>query len=591
MPYRNSPSPPPLFALLSLIPFISALTAYYAVRDALLATYLVVGMTAFLVLAKIPEESEDIVYLLAISCVSLSLFLVTELASPYIIGFDMPLEFYIFGQALMSSHWQPIIGIGNTSVFSSLLSITVLPVIISIESSIDGTLIFKFLFPILYSMVPLILYKVYRQFLGPSAAFLSAFIFMIDPTFYTEMLQLGRQMIAEIFLALLLLIAISKRKQSKTYSGALLTLVLSLGIITAHDSIAYVFLLLMLASLLMSTISSRVERLWNSGILLAWLVLMVTWFLLVTGGAAVVDLATNLSGVWIGITNDLLNPASRPAIVQNALFLSASTPGILHVLSRVSQYAAVASIVIGFLVFLSKKRKSVAERQLIPVMIASIGMLFAAVAVPFFGAILNFSRFFHIALIFLSPCFFIGGQSVVSALRRIAPPRIQVRAIDARILLASLMFLYFIFTSGWVWAVTQDPLPTSVALDAQRMKDSTNLSFVLGYYNWYRAPQDVAAAYWLKDYGSPTQPVCASLQGIGGPLVTYGGRDINNPNLAYSFEKGTCEFSQNEYVYFSEFNALYHAYGLETPISISEISTRVTMEDRVYSGVAIVYSS
>jgi len=589
MAYRSPPGPPPFVALLSLIPFISALTTYYAVRDALLVAYLVVGMTVFVVLARIPEESKDSLYLLAISCVSLSLFLVTELASPFIVGYDMPLEFYLFGQVLMSSHWQPIIGVGSTSVFSSLLSITILPVIISIESSMDGTLIFKFLFPILYSMVPLILYKVYRQFLRPSGAFLSAFIFMIDPTFYTEMLQLGRQMIAEIFLALLLLVAISMRRQSRTRSGALLTLILSLGIITSHYSIAYVFLILMLASLSMAAISSRIERLWSSGILLAWLVIMVVWFLLLTGGSAMVDLTTNLSGVWVGFTNDLFNPTSRPTIVQNALFLSQANPGILHVISRASQYIAVASIVLGFLVFIFKKMKNVAERQLMPLMIMSIGTLIATVAVPFFGAILNFSRFFHLALIFLAPCFFIGGQWLVSAIRRITPHQVHVRSADVRIFLASLVFLYFIFTSGWVWAVTLDPFPTSLALDAQRMKDSTDLTFVLGYYNWYRAPQDVAAAYWLGNYGSPTQPVCSSLQGLGGPLVTYGGRDANNPNLAYSFERGNCAFSQNEYVYFTVLNALYQTYGLSSPFSTSAISTRVTVDDRVYSGGAIIY--
>jgi uncharacterized membrane protein len=570
------------------MPFISALAAYYAVRDALLVVYLVVGMTAFLVLAKVPEESKDSLYLVAISCVSLSLFLVTELASPYILGYDMPLEFYIFGQVLMNSHWQPIIGVGATSVFSSLLSITVLPAIISIESSIDGTLIFKFLFPILYCMVPIILYKVYRQFLASSAAFLSVFIVVIDPTFSTEMLQLGRQMIAEIFLVLLLLIAISKRKQSKTHSGVLITLVLSLGIITAHYTIAYLFLVVVLTSQLMATISKRVEALWPSGILLAWPVLVIAWYLLVTGGAAVTDLVSTTSTVWAGITNDLLNPASRPSIVQNALFLNAPTPGILHVISRASQYGAVACIVIGFVILLRRRVKSTAERQLIPMMIISMVILFATVAVPFFGGVLNFSRFFHFSLIFISPCFFLGGQWIVSTLQKTTFPSLN-REINTRMLLASLVFLYFIFASGWVWAVTRDPYPTSITLDAQRMKDSTNLSFVQGYYGWYRAPEDVAAAYWLKDYGSPTQPLCASLEATAGPIVTYGGRDVNNPNLAYVFEEGNCEFSQNEYVYFSEFNSVYHTYGFRSVISIADISARVTMKCRVYSSGAIVY--
>jgi uncharacterized membrane protein len=580
-----------LTAAALLLFFMNTLAAYYAAHYALLVTYLVIGIAAFIVLVKIPDEYKDRMYLLTVVCVSLSLFFVSEFVSPYISGEDVQLEFYVFSQVLTNGHWHAAITSSSTGIFDTALSITLLPAVLNIETSIDGTLIFKLLFPLLYSIVPIILYKVYRQFLGPAAAFLSVFFFMVDPTFYTEMLQLGRQMIAEIFLALLLLMAVSKRKQNKTISGAVLTLVLSLGLITAHYSIAYVFLLFMVTSLLLVMISSRVERLWSSGIVLACFVLTITWFLLLTGGAAVVDLTTNMSNVWTGIINDLFSPAARPIIVQNALFLNAPTPGILHVLSRATQYVAVASILIGFLILLRKRVKTVAERQLVPVMTLSIGILIATVTVPFLGGVLDFARVFHLTLIFISPCAFIGVQGVVSQFRRIIPHTVRVSPADARVPLAALIFLYFIFTSGWMWAATRDPYPTSISIDWQRMRDSTDLSIVRGYYAWYDVPQDVVSAYWLKDFSSPTQPVCADLYSTFHVLASYGGRDPNNPSLAHIFETDTCTYSQDEYVYFSEFNAVSRAYGVTGAISISDISARVGMKDRVYSGVAIVYYS
>jgi len=580
-----------LGAALLLLPFFNALTAYYADRDALLVTYLIIGLTVFIVLVKVPDESKDKMFLLALACVSLSLFFVYEFASPYVLTADMQLELYVFGQVLTNNRWHAAFAGAKTAVFNTALSITVLPVILNIESSISGTLIFKFLFPILYSMFPLILYRVYRQFLDPSAALLSGLIVVMDPTFYGEMLQLGRQMIAEIFLALLLLMAVSKRKQSKTLSGMLLILIFSFGIIVAHYTIAFILLLLMLSSFLLSTFSKRVETLWGSGILLAWLVLLLTWFLLLTGGAVMLNLATNVSEVWTGITNDLLNPASRPMIVQTALFLNSPTPGILHVISRFSQYAAVASILIGFLALLRKKKKSTAERQLMPLIAISFGMLVATVGIPIFGAVLNFSRFFHLALIFIAPCAFFGVQWLISELRRVIPHRIRVRPFGPRVPLAALIFLYFIFTSGWVWAVTRDPYPTSISIDWQRMKDSTNLSFVEYYYTSYDSPEDVVAAYWLSHFGSPTQPVCADFSSTYQVLASYGQRDPYNGNLAYVLEFGNCQFAQNEYIYFSEFNGLYRAYGIGSPISIYQISSRVAKSNRVYSGGATVYYS
>lgn len=580
----------PVSAALTLMPLMSVLASIYAAHDALLVTYLIVGLTAFLVMLRMPTESEDKLFLVAVSCVCLSLFLATSLASTNIIGDDMNLEFYLFEQVLMNGGWHTAISTGITSRYNTALAITILPAIINIESSVDGVLIFKLLFPILYSMVPIVLYKIYRQFLAPRGAFMSVFVFMVNPTFYTEMLQLGRQMIAEVFLVLLLLVAISKRKESRTHAGMLLTLILSLGVVTAHYSIAYVFLLLMMASLFMARVSSRVERLWDSGILLVYLVLMVGWFLLVTSGTALFDLATALSLTLTGITNDLLNPASRPTIVQNALFLNAPEPGLLHVLSRASQYIAVASIAAGFLIFLRRKRKTVAERQMLPMMTISFGIVFAAAALPFFGSILNFSRFFHLALIFISPCFFIGLQWVTSALREFSPPRLRVRMPGARVSLpAALVFMYFIFTSGWVWTVTRDPYPTSIVLDGQRMQNSSDLTFVQGYYGWYIVPQDAASAYWLRTFGSPRQAVCANLYSTDHALTSYGGRNPNDANLAYAFEYGTCAFSRNEYVYFSEFNTHYGMYGTVSLIPISNIQLRIATKNRVYSGGATIY--
>ncbi len=590
MSHQSSSLLLPVAAALTLLPLISVLASIYAARDALLVTYLLVGLTAFLVVLRMPTESEDKLFLVAVSCVCLSLFLAASLASPNITGQDINAEFYLFQQVLMNGGWHTAIGTGTTSRFNTALSITILPAIINIESSIDGVLIFKLLFPILYSMVPIVLYKIYRQFLGPRGAFMSVFVFMADPTFYTEMLQLGRQMIAEVFLVLLLLVAISKRKESRTHAGSLLTLILLLGVVTAHYSIAYVFLFLMIASLLIARVSSRVEGLWDSGILLAYLVLMVGWFLLVTSGTALFDLATYLSMVGTGIGNDLLNPAARPTLVQNALFLNAPEPGLLHVLSRASQYVAVASIAVGFLIFLRGKKKTVAERQMLPMMAISFGIVFAAAGIPFFGGILNFSRFFHLALIFISPCFFIGVQWVTSKLRELSPPRLRVRIPGARgSVPAALVFLYFIFTSGWVWAVIQDPYPISIVLDGQRMRNSSDLAFVQGYYGWYIVPQDAASASWLRTFGSPNQAVCADDSSTYHVLASYGGRDPNDTNLVYVFEYGNCAFSRNEYLYFSEFNTQYGAYYASlTPIY--NVKSGVVTKNRIYSGGATIYA-
>jgi hypothetical protein len=123
------------------------------------------------------------------------------------------------------------------------------------------------------------------------------------------------------------------------------------------------------------------------------------------------------------------------------------------------------------------------------------------------------------------------------------------------------------------------------------MKDSTNLSFVQGYYYWYDSPQDVEASYWLRNFISPMQPLCADWDSTTHSLVAYGGRNQNDTNLALILEEGRCTFSGNDYVYFSEFNTLYNSYGYRTAIPISKLQARVAAEERIYSGGATIYGA
>src|SRR5208337_4570706 len=109
-------------------------------------------------------------------------------------------EFALFQQVTQQGSWTPQVSI----LYNAALSVTILPAIISTVSSIDGVSIFKIVYPLLFSLVPMILYRTYRKIMSPGAAFLSVFVFISYPTSYIELTQLGRQMIAELIMILLL---------------------------------------------------------------------------------------------------------------------------------------------------------------------------------------------------------------------------------------------------------------------------------------------------------------------------------------------------------------------------------------------------
>jgi uncharacterized membrane protein len=95
-------------------------------------------------------------------------------------------------------------------------------------------------------MVPLGLYYVYSKQTGPKIAFYATFFFMLLFTFYTEMLSLARQQVAELFLVLLLMVLISDNlnKTKKSF----LAVIFGLSIVISHYGLTYVMMIILLLS-------------------------------------------------------------------------------------------------------------------------------------------------------------------------------------------------------------------------------------------------------------------------------------------------------------------------------------------------------
>jgi len=574
------------------LPWISVGASYYAARGVLLTAFLLLGLAIFVVALRFETALVDRFFMVVIGSLTLSLLLSATLASENLSGWDIHQEFYIFQQVLGSGAWHPEIGQGELLRYNSVLSIGILPAILSIISSVDGVRIFEIIYPVIFSIVPIVLYKIYRKFLDPQAAFLSVFLFMSYPGFYEEITSIGKQEVAELLLVLLLLAMLSM-KITNSRSGSVLTILLTVGLVTAHYSLAYIYLLVLICSIVVSRFSRRAEALGNTGTVLLSFVMVLCWYGFVAGGEALADLAQFVSFTANGLINDFFNPASRPPLVLQALGLSASTPGLLHSIYRLSNYLVIFCIVLGFFVFAFRKRTRVEKMMLTPIAVA-LGLLIAAALLPYFGGGLNLSRFYHIALIFAAPCFIYGVQRLDSGIQRLLsllrprairfPPRHSTRWLLAVIVLSS----YFLFNSGWVWAVTADR-PTSGVLDWQRMLNSPDPGVKLGYFDRYTVSQDIAAARWLRFYIQDDAPVCADLMAREHVLDSYGEFPRLGPLLPLY-----CDLP-HPYVYLSVVNTLYgigttrDPYGRQWPIQ--DISAALTIKNRICSnGGDVIYA-
>jgi uncharacterized membrane protein len=565
-------------ALAVLVPSTAAIASYYGARTVLLGVYLLLSLVVLLVILRPPNEQT----LLALTfSISLSLILSFTLTSSNLIGGDIHGEYYEFIPVIRKGTYYPQTG----SQYGMSVAVSILPTVIALITSLSGIQIFKFAFPIVLAMVPLVLCLIYRKLLEKQFVFLAIFLFMSCPTFYTEMIELGRQEIAEFLLAVLILLFLSPQISQKA-QGRVLMIALTVGLVLSHYSLAYVYLLMLFSSYLLGKVSRNVLAFSGLTTLGISLVTAFSWYLFVAGGSAIFRLSSFMSTVTTGILQDFFNPSLRPSLVSQALGLSSVTPGPLHVLNRYTQYLVVGGLIFGFVVFFLKGPKKAAEKRMLSVMCVGAGMLGMSVLLPYFAGGLNLSRVFQISLIFLAPCLIYGTEKVRSMLGLVLYRSKLIRFVSLptkRVFVATLLICYFLFTSGWVWAVTMDK-PTSLVMDSQRMSGSRDLNLLVTYYSEYTLTSEIAGVSWARTYGA-NNSLCGDVISGYEVLTSYG----EQSRLVMRVLPSECD---NSYIYLSKLNSLNGVgIGFEGATwSIADIAPLLGSENRIYSGEATVSS-
>lgn len=181
---------------------------YRATGDDTILLFLIVLIGGLVVLGIL---SADMIssYPLGVVAISLSLLLFTSLSTVQLFGQDVHGEYYVFKLADNALRWSPSLVTAQPAIlnFNSMLSITVLPTIVCSVLNLDGLIIFKLVYPIIISLIPLGLFEIYSNVQGDrKVAFLSAFFFVAQTEYFVDMVGILRQAIAEFFLVLIVLL-------------------------------------------------------------------------------------------------------------------------------------------------------------------------------------------------------------------------------------------------------------------------------------------------------------------------------------------------------------------------------------------------
>jgi uncharacterized membrane protein len=525
-----------------------------------------------------------VAYPLVILAVALFLLFHTALVSNYIIGYDVHLEFYLANLTFNKGVWDLTI----PHEYNAMLSVTLLPVIYSNFLNLDLNWVFKVIYPLIYSLVPLSLFIAFRKLTNSQIAFLSVFFFMSFSTFYFTMLGLARQMIGELFFSLLILLLVENKISVR--KRTFLFIIFGAGLVVSHYATTYLFLFLIMSAFYVSRFIKRpgVERqnLLSGGLVLGCLAMTLVWYVAIAP-APFDALASTFNNIRTG----LLSSAAAPGI-------SGLTPSYaLNVLRGTSQllfYGMQLFAVIGLIAALFLYRKMKFDALFLSMAAFSFLVMVLCIVLPSFAAGLVVERFYHFACFLLAPFVVLGilafydqisnftGRLSFSKFRsglnfrklspRIARGRViqkfrSIQTVDLKVkpaglVLASLLLiLLFLFQVGFIYEVVGNEA-SSISLSYERI--SVNPTQNLNFWSAHTPEEDVVGANWLHNHMNSQSNVYADKPSSLRVLASYGlyqtiyfSATYRGGTYAYLLSNESAVLEPNSYVYLRTLNVVY----------------------------------
>lgn len=572
-------------------PFISLVGSFLSSNfsNNTVLLFLIVGISAvYLLIAIFAKIVPAKLYPLALFAIAIALLLSTTMMSKYITGYDLHSEFYCFDLTRTNSRWTPdILGVSTPATsgtvviqsYASMLSITILPLFYSVVLKLSGELIFKVVYPIIFSIFPVALFCVYKEFFEERRAVLAVFFFVSYATFYVQMAYLARQMIGELFFVLLLLLyAKNGFKIEDRARRSVLFLFFFFGIVVSHYSMTYLLIFYVLCFVIVA--SAKEHELNMTGVthLLLLVTLALTWYFFSFYSGAIIDLSESLNRMIVGFSDFL---GGRNPTILKAIGV-VSLPSMWRRIGQYTFYVVEILMGAGFLKFLATRKKLGSNQLLFSGTLVGMSLLALSIALPNFSNTLNITRIFQIALFFLSPMIVLGSETLFSLIFRALhhvhkglswnlAHRISIVSV------AVVIVIFFLFQSGFIFALVGD-IPASPSLTTDRTEAALkNLSL----YDSFTFPEDVYGARWaLANIGNQSQ-IYSDFTSQMSVLRSYG---LVGENRVHPFTNNTESIDRNAYVYLRSLNTIYHIVENErSSWIIPENSSVLENTDPIYS--------
>lgn len=464
--------------LVCLLPFLAIFSTYlfnyYGNNFLQMFLLLILSLVPILlVFNRIPKHFLPI----SIYIVSLALLFYTALISPYVLGSDINKELVIIRSILENSR----LDLALSETINSMLSISSLAPIYSLVLNLSPVFILKVIYPVLFAFVPLGLFEVYREQMNTKDAFLSVFFFISVFTFFTTMLALARQQIAEIFFVLLILLVVDI-KLDKTIKSFLL-IVFGSSMAVSHYGISYLFLLILGVSFVYILINKKRREnvrnydLINYGVPIFLLVFIISWYMYLASSSSLESGVFVSKTIYSSIT-DLFNPQT-----STALNIATAKLPFLQRIDRNLYLVAEFFVLIGLLGTLIRNKKDfIPEFKILAIGTLAISVI--SIAVPKFSAALNTDRIIHISFFLLSPFLIIGIKNCLEILNKLFKNHYKLNLKNYQKYALIFLVLFFLLNTSFLYQIIDQDKLGRFALDKSSDYMVMN-GMEISAINWY----------------------------------------------------------------------------------------------------------
>lgn len=575
----------PLAIILPILPLLSAMSVLYYNVDTLLLSCAIIAVLCVMsaVFRSIfPEE------LFPILIFSISLCLVFQfiLTSTHVLGYDANLEYYVFRTTQLNGHWSSLDASINsvaTLNYGSMLSITLLPAVYSTLMGVQAEVIFKIFYPLIFCLVPVALFRINENQFGKIIGLMSAlfFSFTFVAFFSPEPLSLNRQIIGELFLLLSVFLLVNKNLP--VTKRRLLLIIFGAALVVSHYSLAYIYLAILTAAFIISKLKSGSDNALNSATLLLLFIITFTWYS-ITGGPffSMIDTVqrtfTNLIGGFTPSINTASTMYAVPQVFRVTTWINLLLTGISYIF-----------LMVGILLVVFKpKITGISSQYRILLVVASV-LLVISVIVPNIAVTLNFTRVFAICLLFLSPCFVLGGQALLNTINRVlkkikptqklALPLRRRNIAIAPLLIAIILGAYFLSQVGFVNRVGNGT-NYYYSMYFEDMVSSNDSQYKFYFYGIYIPEHDIFSAKWLEEHKVGAGEVLADTISGSHVLLSYG----LIPNKQLLPITNTTYAPQGSFIYLGSLNVVNGIVALNTNwFNTSEVYPLFNESSVVYS--------